>query len=120
MNQLQIIAILVFILIVAVFIIFKNTMFVKKYWRYALILLPAALLIVLKILSTKKKDDTKPDDLSTYVGEVKDQLQEAKLKTAVEVTAAREDNKEKLEQLKEVCKITDSQERRKRLAEMMG
>jgi len=120
MNLVQIIAILIFVIIIAVCIIFRKTMLIKKYWRYGIIILPAILFIFLKILATKtiKKDD-KPDNLNTYISDVKDQLQEIKLKTAVEVAITREDNKQKLEQLKQVCKISDSAERRQKLAEMM-
>jgi hypothetical protein len=104
-------------------IAFRKTFFVKKYWRYTLILIPAILIIIVKLLSIRKTppgttQDT--SDLNNTITEIKDQLQEAHMTTAVEVTAAREKNQEKLEELKKVTQITDSQERRKRLAELMG
>jgi len=68
-------------------------------------------------MKTKKPGST---DVGTAITGIKDQLQEAKLVTAIEATAARTENKIKLEELKKVTQITDSQERRKRLAELMG
>jgi hypothetical protein len=104
-------------------IIFRKTAFVKKYGRYALILLPALIFILLKLLSKPKKkenDQKSKDNLTNYIAEIKDQLQEANMITAVEVTAAKEKNNQKLEVLKETMAISDAKERRKRLADMIG
>jgi hypothetical protein len=103
-------------------IVFRNTLFVKKYWRYALILIPALLVIIVKLVTGKAK--TPPtggeSDFVRTLDNVKEKLQEANMTATVEVTAAREKNQVKLEELKKVTQITDDQERRKRLAELMG
>jgi uncharacterized protein YqhQ len=119
-NQITAIVLIILLLVCSALLIqFRNTPFVKKYWRYALIIIPGLILIILKLLTmkTKKPGST---DVSTAITGIKDQLQEAKLTTAIEATAARTENKIKLEELKKVTQITDSQERRKRLAELMG
>ena len=54
------------------------------------------------------------------VGLYKDDLQEANLTAAVEVSAAKEKNKETLQKLEEIKKIDDKRERLRRLAELVG
>lgn len=122
MNIYTVLIATLIIAIIVLLVIFRKTAFVKKYGRYALILLPALIIILLKLLSKpkKKEDDQKSkDNLTNYIAEIKDQLQEANMITAVEVTAAKEKNNQKLETLKEVMAIPDGKERRKRIADLV-
>jgi hypothetical protein len=69
----------------------------------------------------KKKD--KPDDKSKFgqaIGDIQGKLIEANQVTAIEVTAIRTENKVKLEELKKATQIENDEERRKRIAELMG
>lgn len=122
MNWDVILLIAIIIIFVLLFIFRKNP-FVKKYWKYALILLPAVVFLILRIISRSKSkdgDETKDKTLQTEITRIKEDLHEANTVAAIEVTAAKTKNKEKLEELKEVTKIKDSKSRRQRLADMMG
>jgi len=120
---------LVGIAVIAVLlIIFRNTTFVKKNWKYFLILAPLVVLIILKIIvGSKSKDDTKPvsgdkpnDDLEKTMEKLKDKLEEVQMETAIEISAAKTKNEEVIKQLEDIKKIEDTSERRKRLAAMIG
>lgn len=115
---------IIILAIVAAAIIFRKTEFVKKNWRYLLILIPAALIIVLKIIQNSrdktKTDQKKSEELQQTITGVKDQLWEAGAATKIEVAAAREKNEEVLKKLEEIKKITDGEERRRQLAEMIN
>lgn len=115
-------------IVVILLIVFRNTKFVKMNWKYFLILAPFVVLIILRILSGVKKNDTttssgsdqKSDDLDKDIEKLKDKLQEVQMETAIEVSAAKEKNEEVLKKLEEIKKIEDTSERRKRLAAMIG
>lgn len=94
----------------------------RKYWKYALILLPAVVIIVVSLVNRRKGSgaDGKPDALRGAMDDLKENLHEAQMESAIEVSAAKAKNAAKIEELKEVKKITDKSERRKRLAAMMG
>lgn len=108
-------------------IVFRNTTFVKKNWKYFLILAPFVVLIVLRLVSGAKgkgpsgsSSTGQGDDLGKAVEKLKDRLEEVQMETAVEISAAKTKNEEVVKQLEEVKKIEDKTERRKRLASMMG
>jgi hypothetical protein len=109
-------------------IVFRNTTFVKKNWKYFLILAPLAVLIVLKIIAGRKdpggttpvSGDKPNDDLEKNMEKLKDKLEEVQMETAIEISAAKTKNEEVVKQLEEVKKIEDKSERRKRLAAMIG
>ena len=106
MNINAIILCVVLVALIANLIIFRNTMFVKKYWRYSLILIPAILIIIIKLFATTKKptpgSSQEAENLGATISAVKDQLQEAHMTTAVEVTAIKAKDQAKLEELKKV------------------
>ena len=112
---------------ILLFVCRKNAL-VKRYWRYSLILLPLALLLVLKIVTDlqRRKVDTggtppdAADALSTKIGALKDDLVEAQMISAIEVSAAREKNNDTLKELEQVLSIPDKTEKRRRLAAMIG
>jgi hypothetical protein len=115
------------IVVAVLLIVFRNTTFVKKNWKYFMILAPLAVLIVLKIITgSKNKDDTpvsgdKPnDDLEKTMEKLKDKLEEVQMETAIEISAAKTKNEEVIKQLEEIKKIEDTSERRRRLAAMIG
>jgi glucan phosphoethanolaminetransferase (alkaline phosphatase superfamily) len=116
-------------IVVVLLVIFRKTKFVRKNWKYFLILAPLVVMIILRIMSgIKKKDDTKTssgndqasDDLDKDIEKLKDKLEEVQMETAIEVSAAKTKNEEVLKKLEEIKKIEDTSERRKRLAAMIG
>jgi glucan phosphoethanolaminetransferase (alkaline phosphatase superfamily) len=128
MTVAQVIGILLIILAVAIgvlLIIFRKTLVVKIVWRYVVILIPAILVIAAVLLSKKKVTTTgspqsKTPDLNKALSDVKTQLEEANMTTAIEVTATEQQNKDKLDQLKKITDIEDDDERRKQLAALLG
>lgn len=116
---------LISIVIIAILLIaFRKNPYVKRYWKYFLILLPAVFIIVIRLVN-KKKDNagdgqTTDDNLSSAVEKIKDDLQETHLETAVEVSAARARSADKIKQLEEVKKIPNQKERIRRLAGIIG
>ena len=118
-NLIGVISIFVIIAIVA-FLILKVPV-IRKYWKYLLVVFPAIILLIFKLLSNRKrypKQDTR-DILTDDFQEIKESLLEVDKTVAIEMTAVRQKNADKLEELKKVTKISDKKERRKRLAEMM-
>jgi hypothetical protein len=128
MSTAQLIGIGLIIAVVAIgvlMIVFRNSFFVKLTWRYILILLPAILIIAAILLSRKKTDPSAPqtgknDAMNNALNDVKEQMSEATLRTTIEVTAARQQDQDKLDALKKVTEIEDDTERRKQLAALMG
>jgi glucan phosphoethanolaminetransferase (alkaline phosphatase superfamily) len=108
-------------IVIALLIVFRNHSLVKKYWRYSLILAPAIVILVLKILVVirSKKTSNQPV-IKDEITNIKDKLTEVNTVVKVEAAIAKEKNDQKMEELKEVQKITDDRERRKRLAQMIG
>jgi len=93
--------------------------FIKKWWKYILIVL-GAVLVITYYLFFRKSDPASPVDISTKLqeglSEVKEKLQEASNKAVIETVVAKKEHIEVKEQLKEVAQIKDNTERRKRLA----
>lgn len=113
--------------LVILMVIFRKNPIVKLYWKYTLILVPLVVLIILKIVTdTKNKtttgttDPTKPDPLATKIQDIKEELVEAQMTTAIEISAAKAKNNETLKKLEEVTKIPDKAERRRQIAAMVG
>lgn len=125
---------LIGILIIAVLlIIFRKTSFVKKTWKYFLILAPLTVFLIFKIISGRKSDkggegssasgssqSKEADTLEKKIIKLNDKLHEVQTEVAIEVSAAKAKNEEKIKELEEVKKIEDKKERRKRLADMIG
>lgn len=116
---------ILFVIIGVLLLVFRKTFLVRKTWRYVVILSPVILIITVILLRKKKpveldKPNSSPDSLNKLLNVVKEKLHEADMITAVEVVAAKEKNAEKLNTLKQVTEIQDDQERRKRLADLLG
>ena len=95
-NLIGIISLFVIIVIV-VFLILKVSV-IRKYWKYLLVVLPAIILLVFKLLSNRKrypKQDTR-DILTDDFQEIKENLLEVDKTVAIEMTAARQKNADKL------------------------
>jgi len=122
--SIQVVLLLVCCLIVALFIVFRKTSFVKKYWQYSLILIPAIVILLLKIISVLRRPnivvEQQNSPIQDHIIETKEKLQEVNTVVKIEAAISKEKNDEKLLQLKEVQKITDDRERRKKLAQMVG
>lgn len=108
----------------AFIIVFWKKPLVKKYWKYALILLPGMLFLILKAINDRNsndvKDDKKKEEIRNKIDAIKEDIQEAQLEAAVEVSVAKAKSEEKLKELKEIKKIKDKKERRKKLASLIG
>ncbi|MDD5649660.1 MAG: hypothetical protein PHF86_04470 [Candidatus Nanoarchaeia archaeon] len=121
----QVELLIVFFIIIVLFIIFRKTSFVKKYWKYAIVLVPAILMITLKILSRQKtteknNSEEKNANLKDEIISIKEKLEEVNTIVKVEAAVAVSKNDELMKELKEVQKIPDARERRKKLADMIG
>ena len=117
----MILAAIAIAIIASVVLLWKKPWF-KKYRRYVLIVSPVVFLIITTmVMKRKNKDgDKKSEDLRNKIEDMKEDLKEVQMETAVEVNAARAKNQEVLNELQEVKKIEDKVERRKRLASMIG
>ena len=95
--------------------------FIKKWWKYLLIIL-GAILVLLYYMFLKKSNPASPVNISTKLQEglveVKEKLQEASNQAVIETVVAKQKHVEVKQKLKEVAKIKDNSERRKRLAEL--
>jgi uncharacterized membrane protein YeiB len=114
-------------ILVILMIIFRKNPIVRLYWKYSLILIPLVVLIILKIVTDSRNrtnmgttDPVKPDPLAMKIKDIKDELVEAQMTAAIEVSAAKAKNNETLKKLEEVTKIPDKAERRRQLAAMIG
>ena len=113
--------------LVILMIIFRKNPIVKLYWKYSLILIPLVALIILKIVTDSRNktntgttDPAKPDPLAVKIKDIKEELVEAQMTAAIEVSAAKAKSNETLKKLEEVTKITDKAERRRQIAAMVG
>jgi glucan phosphoethanolaminetransferase (alkaline phosphatase superfamily) len=110
------------VIAVVLLIVCRDHPLVKKYWKYTLIAIPLVVLLILKIISDIKSKPApdEPDPLAGKIQDLKDDLVEAQMTSAVEIAAAKEKNKEALEKLEEIKLIPDKAERLKKLAAMIG
>lgn len=125
--SIEIFLLILCVIVVIILFVFRKTTFVKKYWRYALVLIPAIFVLVAKILITIRSKDSNSSTtsqgqsvLKNDVITIKDRLQEVNTVVKVEAAAAKTNNEQLMKDLKEAQKIADDKERRKRLAEMVG
>lgn len=119
----QIFLLVLCFIVIALLIVFRKTSFVKKYWRYSLILIPAILLIVFKImliLKDKSTGNTPSVNLGNEVSNIKGQLGEVNTVVQIEAAIAKTNDQQKIDQLKQIQQIADDDERRKQLAAMIG
>ena len=109
--------------LVILLLIFKKTYVVKKYWRYALILAPFVIVVVIQVMlkvKGKSSDPSKPDPLIQQMDNLKSNLQEADMVTTIEVTAAKTNDVATLNKLQQVRQIADPEERTRQVAAMVG
>jgi len=106
--------------IVIIMIVFRKNPIVEKYWKYTLILLPAVILIILSLINKRKGTTTTSDSVAKTIEKVKDDLTETNMVAAIKVSAANQQQKDKVEKLEEIKKNDDQKERLKQLAAMMG
>jgi hypothetical protein len=118
---------LIFVVVFAVVMIaMSKNPYVKKYWKYSLILVPGVLLIIFRlILVWREKKQTSADSkadntLISAMDNIKKDIQEAQLTSSVEVAVAKTKSAEMIKALEEVKKIENKDERIKKLAEMVG
>jgi glucan phosphoethanolaminetransferase (alkaline phosphatase superfamily) len=122
----EIVALVLVAILIVVLVIFRKNPYVKKYWKYALILLPGVLLIVFRLIliwqESKRTtaDANSAKTLNNTINDIKSSIQEANLTSAVEVTIAKTNSADTIKALEDVKKIQDKDERIKKLAEMIG
>jgi energy-coupling factor transporter transmembrane protein EcfT len=113
-------------LLVVLMVIFRKNLIVKKYWRYALILIPLVILIILKIIMDIKNKgrttntDQRSEDLANNIQEIHEKIKDIQMESKAEIAVAKAKNDVVIKELEEVKKIPDRAERRKRLAAMIG
>jgi len=109
--------------LVILLLIFRKTYVVKKYWRYALILAPFVIVVVIQVMlkvKGKSSDPSKPDPLIQQMDNLKSNLQEDDMVTTIEVTAAKTNDVATLNKLQQVRQIADPEERTRQVAAMVG
>jgi len=122
----ELLAIIAFVVIAILGFLFRKNPIVKKYWKYGLILIPAVLVIIMRMINNKNNANREEDieesagALQDAVSSIKEDLNEASMTAAIEVTAAKTKDEVKVKELQEVVRIKDKRERRKRLAGMIG
>lgn len=122
----EIVALVLVAILVVVLVIFRKNPYVKKYWKYALILLPGVLLIALRLIliwqeSKRTTADTNSaKTLNNTINGIKSSIQEANLTSAVEVTIAKTNSADTIKQLEDIKSIPDQDQRIQKLAQMIG
>ena len=116
---------LIIIAIIGVLLaVFRKNPLVEKYWKYALILIPAAIILILVLINRKKGDTNQQqgqaDALEGAIGKIKDSITEANQVAAIKTSAAKEDQAQVVKKLEEIKQIDDQKERLKQLAAMLG
>lgn len=125
----EIIGLCCVVLLGVLLIIFRKNPYVRKYWKYSLVLLPLVILLILKIINDIRSGSKDPDshagrekakDLHDKIDKIKDEITEVQMETAIEISAARTKNDQVMKDLEEVKKIEDRKERLQKLADMIG
>jgi hypothetical protein len=111
-------------IVAALLIIFRKNPYVKQYWRYALILIPFILLVILIYIQKRggkvgaPSEPSKSDPLADAIGTMKSKMQETQTVAQIEVVAAKAKDKSTLEQLEKVRQIQDQDEKTRQLTAM--
>jgi len=118
----EIIGVCAIVLIFVLLFIFRGHPTVKLYWKYALILLPILVFLILQIIQKSKptNDPKKDQELERKIGDLQQDLQEAQATARVETAIAKEKNQETIKKLEEIKALPDKQERIKKLADLIG
>lgn len=116
---------LIIIAIVGILLfVFRKNPLVEKYWKYALILIPAAVILILIMINKRKGDQSQQqgqaDALEGAISKIKDDLTETNQIAAIKVSAAKENQAQVIKKLEEIKQINDQKERLKQLAAMLG
>jgi glucan phosphoethanolaminetransferase (alkaline phosphatase superfamily) len=122
----SLIALILIILLVALLVVFRKNPYVKKYWKYSLILAPGVIVILLRLLLIwKEKKQTTADNagaktLSNTIAQISKDIKETQLTSAVEVAIAKTKSADTIQKLEEIKKVTDQDEKIKQLAALVG
>jgi Ca2+/Na+ antiporter len=98
---------------------------VEKYRKYALVLLPFVIFLLLYLLKKKQKateqnTESGMHEFQQKIEEVKGDLKEITAVAEIQRKISEEKKEEDLNKLKEITQIEDKVERRRKLAEMVG
>lgn len=116
---------LIIIAIIGVLLfLFRKNPFVEKYWKYALILIPAAVILILIIVNKRKgnqsQQQSQADALAGAISKIRDDLTETNHIAAIKTAVAKEDQAQVIKKLEEIKQVDDQKERLKQLAAMLG
>lgn len=117
----ELIIVAIFITVVILAILFRNTVVVKRYWKYLIVGLPAIILLIMNaIIKMKNSNNSNSEEsLRDEIDKIRDKIIEEETIAAIEITAARTENEVVVKKLEEIKKIPDDRERRKRLADLI-
>lgn len=120
----ELLGLIVIAIIGILLFVFRKNPFVEKYWKYALILIPAAVILILILVNKRKGDQSQQqgqaDALAGAINKIKDDLTETNQIAAIKTAAAKEDQAVVVKKLEEIKQIEDQKERLKQLAALLG
>jgi biopolymer transport protein ExbB/TolQ len=114
------------VILVVLAIVFRKNPFVKKYWKILLILIPVAIVLILKIiqdLTTTVKGANQTQTATAtkdYIQNVAGQISEVQTVAKVEAAIAKTNNDQLAQKLEDIKKIDDDTQRRQQLAALLG
>lgn len=122
----ELLALVLIIIAVILLVVFRKNVYVKKCWKYALILTPGVIIIFLRLLLIWKEgkqaaaDDKGAKTLASTIGQISKDIKETQLTSAVEVAVAKTKSAETIQKLENIKKISDQDEKIKQLAALVG
>jgi len=116
---------LIIVLIIGIMLfVFRKNPFVEKYWKYAIILVPATVVLILILVNKRKGDQGRQhgqaDALTGAISKIRDDLTETNHIAAIKTAAAKTEQAQVVKKLEDIKQIEDQKERLKQLADMLG
>jgi signal transduction histidine kinase len=121
--------VIIFLIIVIVLLLKRDTVFVHKLWKYLLLGCSLIFYTIQKSLFKLRKNKSnrqstsmsqKEMDLEDRVKDIKYRFKDVDMEARIEIRALNTNNEQLREQLKEAKKIEDKEERRERLSSLMS
>lgn len=122
----ELLGLILIAILVVLMVIFRKNPYVKKYWKYALILAPAVIVLVIRLIMLwKEKDQTATNaqnakTLGSSIQKISTDLQEAQMTCAAQVTVAKTQSADKIQELENIKNDQDQTSRINRLAALIG
>jgi signal transduction histidine kinase len=121
--------VIIFLIIVLVLLLKRDTVFIHKLWKYLLLGCSFIFYTIQKSLFKLRKNKSnrqstsmsqKEMDLEDRIKDIKDRFKDVDMEAKIEIRALNTNNEQLREQLKEAKKIEDKEERRERLNSLMS